>query len=341
MAVSLVLPVKLLNREQLPLQYLRMQDGDSELGRGMIEGSDRIICRPIYLMRANFLTDRGSYVSEPSSDTDSVTDVVSYRLWATGVLSYTDKISDGFYNIMGMNPYIWLMCNELEEGSKLPTLAALNAVDPTDLSMEVILVDKSNDVRLKRLNNKALSLTSRHTSESEFLTEYVVTRWYRAPELLLNSTDYTAAIDQWSVGCIFMELINRQSLFAGRDHVHQMEFLGTPNEAELGFVTNEDVKRCIRQLPYHPRQQLSRVFPHIHPAAIDLVERMLTFDPDKRITVEEALALPYLARLHDIADEPTCPEPFSCDFEQHALTENQIKELIYRESLAFNPDFNQ
>ncbi|KAG9453308.1 hypothetical protein H6P81_006212 [Aristolochia fimbriata] len=114
---------------------------------------------------------------------------------------------------------------------------------------------------------------ARPTLENEFLTEYVVTRWYRAPELLLNSTDYTVAIDVWSVGCIFMELMNRQPLFAGRDHVHRMklltELLGTPNEAELGFVKNEDVKRF---------------YPHVHVAAIDLVERMLTFDPAKRIT---------------------------------------------------------
>lgn len=65
---------------------------------------------------------------------------------------------------------------------------------------------------------------ARPTAENECMTEYVVTRWYRAPELLLNS-DYTAAIDIWSVGCIFLELMNRRPLFPGRDHVHQMRLL--------------------------------------------------------------------------------------------------------------------
>ncbi|KAF5200424.1 Mitogen-activated protein kinase [Thalictrum thalictroides] len=184
---------------------------------------------------------------------------------------------------------------------------------------------------------------ARPTSENEFMTEYVVTRWYRAPELLLNSADYTASIDVWSVGCIFMELMNRRPLFAGKDHVHQMrlltELLGTPTAAELGFVRNEDARRYIQQLPSHPRQPFASLFPHINPAALDLVERMLTFDPNKRITVEEALDHPYLARLHDIADEPVCPEPFSFEFEQQVLTEEQMKEMIYREALAFNPEY--
>ncbi|XP_010260161.1 PREDICTED: mitogen-activated protein kinase 3-like [Nelumbo nucifera] len=184
---------------------------------------------------------------------------------------------------------------------------------------------------------------ARPTSENEFMTEYVVTRWYRAPELLLNSSDYTAAIDVWSVGCIFMELMNRKPLFPGRDHMHQMrlltELLGTPTEAELGFVKNEDARRFIRQLPPHPRQPFSKMFPHVHPDAIDLIERMLTFNPTKRITVEEALAHPYLARLHDIADEPVCPEPFSFEFEKQALVEEQMKEMIYREAIEFNPEY--
>ena len=66
---------------------------------------------------------------------------------------------------------------------------------------------------------------ARPTAENEYMTEYVVTRWYRAPELLLNSSDYTAAIDVWSVGCIFMELMNRKPLFPGKDQVHQMRLL--------------------------------------------------------------------------------------------------------------------
>ena len=60
---------------------------------------------------------------------------------------------------------------------------------------------------------------------------------------------------------------------------------------------------------------------------------------DSHTTVEEALAHPYLEKLHDVSDEPTCMEPFSFEFEQHALTEEQMKELIYKEALAFNPQF--
>ncbi|EEC80038.1 hypothetical protein OsI_21727 [Oryza sativa Indica Group] len=151
---------------------------------------------------------------------------------------------------------------------------------------------------------------ARTTSETDFMTEYVVTRWYRAPELLLNSSEYTAAID----------------------------LIGTPNEADLDFV-NENARRYIRQLPRHARQSFPEKFPHVHPLAIDLVEKMLTFDPRQRITVEGALAHPYLASLHDISDEPVCSSPFSFDFEQHALSEEQMKDLIYQEGLAFNPDY--
>lgn len=63
---------------------------------------------------------------------------------------------------------------------------------------------------------------ARTTSETDFMTEYVVTRWYRAPELLLNCSEYTAAIDVWSVGCILMEIVTRETLFPGKDYVQQL-----------------------------------------------------------------------------------------------------------------------
>ncbi|KAG5561004.1 hypothetical protein RHGRI_004131 [Rhododendron griersonianum] len=183
---------------------------------------------------------------------------------------------------------------------------------------------------------------ARVTSETDFMTEYVVTRWYRAPELLLNSSDYTAAIDVWSVGCVFMELMDRKPLFPGRDHVHQlrllMELIGTPSETEVEFL-NENAKRYLKQLQPYRRQSFTEKFPQVNPAAIDLIEKMLTFDPRQRITVEGALAHPYLTSLHDISDEPICMTPFNFDFEQHALSEEQMKELIYREAVAFNPEY--
>ncbi|XP_042493289.1 serine/threonine-protein kinase CTR1-like [Macadamia integrifolia] len=85
-------------------------------------------------------------------------EMVSYRLWASGCLSYSDKISDGFYNILGMNPYLWMMCNDLEEGKRPPPLLSLKSIDPGDSSMEVVLVDRHGDLRLKELEAKAQEL---------------------------------------------------------------------------------------------------------------------------------------------------------------------------------------
>ncbi|XP_002976336.2 mitogen-activated protein kinase 4b [Selaginella moellendorffii] len=180
---------------------------------------------------------------------------------------------------------------------------------------------------------------ARTTSETDYMTEYVVTRWYRAPELLLNCSEYTAAIDVWSVGCIFMELLNREPLFPGRDYVQQLrlitELIGSPEDADLGFLRNDNARRYVRQLQRYPRQSFAHRFPNVPPLAVDLVERMLVFNPQNRISVTEALAHPYLTNLHDVNDEPSCHGPFDFDFEQPTFSEDNIKELIYEESLTF------
>lgn len=181
---------------------------------------------------------------------------------------------------------------------------------------------------------------------SEFMTEYVVTRWYRAPELLLSCAEYTSAIDVWSVGCIFAELMGRKTLFPGKDYVHQlnliMRVLGTPQDSsELDFINNEKAKRYIKSLPVTARCSFQKMFPKASPKAVDLIDKMLVLDPARRITVEEALAHPYLESLHDEADEPCTETPFTFDFEDGAnyLTEHEVRGLIYDELCALSEEF--
>jgi hypothetical protein len=79
-------------------------------------------------------------------------------LQVNGYLSWGDKIAHGFYNIMGIDPHLWAMCNATEEGRRLPSLAALRAVDAIESSLEVVLVDKGADSVLLDLERRALDL---------------------------------------------------------------------------------------------------------------------------------------------------------------------------------------
>ncbi|KAJ0053212.1 hypothetical protein Pint_00477 [Pistacia integerrima] len=117
-----------------------------------------------------------------------------------------------------------------------------------------------------------------------------------------------------------------------------VRLLGSPDESSLGFLRSDNARRYVRMLPQYPKQNFSARFPNKSPGIVDLLEKMLVFDPNRRITVDEALCHPYLAALHDINEEPVCPRPFSFDFEHPSFTEEDIKELIYRESVKFNPD---
>ena len=94
------------------------------------------------------------------------------------------------------------------------------------------------------------------------MTEYVVTRWYRAPELLLSCDHYAAAIDVWSVGCILAELLQRKPFFAGKDYMDQLHIIlstvGTPTDAELGFITNDRACKFIKDIGQLPVPLLIR-----------------------------------------------------------------------------------
>ncbi|PNH03540.1 Mitogen-activated protein kinase MMK1 [Tetrabaena socialis] len=201
-----------------------------------------------------------------------------------------------------------------------------------DLKPSNLLLNASCDLKICDFG------LARTGSERNFMTEYVVTRWYRAPELLLSCEHYTAAIDMWSVGCIMAELLGRKPLFPGKDYVDQLKLIikttGPPSEDDLTFINSQKARAYIRALPPSEKVNFRKKFPEADPLAIDLMEKMLQFDPRKRVDVQQALKHPWLAQLHDEAAEPGAAGEFVLDFEEEKLTEAMVRDLIYEELVA-------
>jgi len=131
------------------------------------------------------------------------------------------------------------------------------------------------------------------------MTQEVVTQYYRPPEILLGAKHYTNSVDIWSVGCIFGELIGRRILFQASCPIRQLDLitdlLGTPTMADLKYACDGAKKYMLSKGPKHPNisalYSLGQWATH---EAIHLMCKMLTLNPDKRISVDEALRHPYL-----------------------------------------------
>lgn len=140
------------------------------------------------------------------------------------------------------------------------------------------------------------------------MTSLVVTMWYRAPELLLGAAEYDTAVDLWSVGCIFAELLLREPLFPGKNETDQIArvyaMLGAPDDAIWpGYSALPHAKNA----PRTPvRGSLRHKLRDCTPAALDLLQGLLTYDPSQRLTATAALDHPYFRE----APAPAHPDTF-------------------------------
>ncbi|KAI5072438.1 hypothetical protein GOP47_0012544 [Adiantum capillus-veneris] len=177
-----------------------------------------------------------------------------------------------------------------------------------------------------------------------FWTDYVATRWYRAPELCGSFfSTYTSAVDIWSIGCIFAEVLLGKPLFPGKNVVHQLELitdlLGTPSPEAVKKICNEKARCCLASMPNKAPVAFATKFPSADPAALSLLERLLAFDPKDRPSAEEALADPYFTGMARLSREPSAQPLTKLEFgfEQRKMSKEDVRELIYREILEYHP----
>lgn len=172
------------------------------------------------------------------------------------------------------------------------------------------------------------------------MTNYVATRWYRPPEILLYRANYGKPLDMWSVGCIFAEMLGRKVFLPGQSAYEQLHIilqkLGTPPVHVIDAIPSTRSKAYMKTLPVYPAYPLSKRFPHASAPAIDLLTRMLAFEPTERITVEEALAHPYLTAYHRPERELSMA-PFDFSFDKQCVTLADIKSAILAEVSLYHP----
>lgn len=175
------------------------------------------------------------------------------------------------------------------------------------------------------------------------LTEYVVTRWYRAPEVMLLPKHYTSTVDLWSVGCILGEICGRKPLFPGKNHVDMIvrvaHVLGTPSDDELNWLPKtSDAYRFVRRVcPKSQGVPLSTLYPQATSACLDMLRGLLGWDPARRLTADEAQEHEYLINYLP-KEKPVPPEPFDWSFDGFKPTTTAVKQRLYRECARYHPE---
>ncbi|KAI8880623.1 Pkinase-domain-containing protein [Backusella circina FSU 941] len=207
-----------------------------------------------------------------------------------------------------------------------------------DLKPTNLLVNTHCELKICDFGLSRAYINTNGEADAGFMTEYVATRWYRAPEIMLSFKNYTKAIDMWSIGCILAELLGYKPLFKGENNVDQLNqilyVLGTPDEDTINHIGSIRAQQYIQSLEKYHKIPLNHLYTNASPYALDLLEKLLTFDPVSRIDVETALNHPYFNLFHDPEDEPLHPNHANFAFESLEFTE-EMREVIIDEVKSF------
>jgi mitogen-activated protein kinase 15 len=202
-----------------------------------------------------------------------------------------------------------------------------------DLKPSNILIN--SDVNIKICDfGLARSLSSGKDGSAPILTDYVATRWYRAPEILLGSTKYSKEADMWSIGCILAELINGKPLFPGTSTLNQLnkilEITGKPSKEDIIAINSDLAVTMLESIPIIKAKSMKNLFKGANSIELDLLVKLLQFNPQKRITVLEALEHPYVTEFHEPDKELVCERKITIPVDDNVkYTVKDYRQRIY------------
>jgi mitogen-activated protein kinase 15 len=198
-----------------------------------------------------------------------------------------------------------------------------------DIKPTNVLVNSGSEVKLCDFG-LARTMAEGDVAE-EVMTHYVSTRWYRAPELVLGSNRYHEGVDMWAVGCIVGELYTGRPMFPGISPIDQLErvvaWTGPPSASDIEAMHSEFAGSMVRNLgSNYPRLSMTQKLQMADADAVDFMQKLLVFNPDKRMTAAQALEHQFVAQFHDPKEEITADEPFEVglsDRKRYTVTEYQ------------------
>jgi len=167
----------------------------------------------------------------------------------------------------------------------------------------------------------------------QVLTDYVATRWYRAPEILLGSNYYTFGVDMWAVGCILGEMALGNPMFPGTSTMDQLSQIlritGYPSEGQIASIHSPFATTMLSNCRRDARRPILKIYPTLDLDAAHLLDRLMQFNPSKRLTTAETLKHPYLEEFHDPLNEPDAKRPITIKFDDN----KQLSVEAYRDEL--------
>lgn len=202
-----------------------------------------------------------------------------------------------------------------------------------DLKPSNILINSDCHIKIADFG-LARSLTSSADDTNIKLTDYVATRWYRAPEILLGSTKYSKAVDMWSVGCILGELIVGKALFQGTSTLNQiekvLELIGKPKPEDIDSLESPHAATILSSISVVKKRTFQSFFPNASDTALDFIRRLLVFNPNNRLTVEEALRHKYVEQFSSPDEEIVCSRPIEAPMDDNTkFTVKEYRDAIY------------